>query len=254
MPLRWIDTLFAPAPDAREVEWLGQHVYAHRGLHHEGVPENSPAAFRGAVEKGLGMECDVRLTSDGRAIVFHDATLNRLTDREGVVDQMTLEELTAIHLSEGGETLPSLKDLLDIVAGEEPLLVEIKVDSGQSVAILCRAVERDLTDYSGKVAVMSFDPRVGAWFARHAPGIARGLIVTEKGRRGFEESAKRHISLWYSRPQFLAYDVRDLPSPFAASQRSRGLPVLTWTVSSSELRDRAKAHADAPIAEGQGLA
>jgi glycerophosphoryl diester phosphodiesterase len=252
--LRWIDSIFAPAPDARAASWLGKHIYAHRGLHHDRVPENSPAAFRGAIEKGLGIECDVRLTRDGRAIVFHDATLDRLTGREGVVDQLTQSELTTVSLSEGGETLPTLHDLLQLVAGKVPLLVEIKIDRGQSVATLCRAVDRDLTGYGGNVAVMSFDPRVGAWFARHAPRVVRGLVVTEKGRSGFLESAKRHLSLWSARPQFLAYDIRDLPSPFAASQRDRGLPMLSWTVSSPELRERAKAHADAPIAEGQGLA
>lgn len=235
-------------------EWLGQQDYAHRGLHGVGVPENSSAAFRGAVERGLGIECDVRLTRDGRAIVFHDATLDRLTGRDGVVEQLTLNELTTTHYSQGGETLPSLSDLLGLVAGKVPLLVEVKVDRGQSVSTLCRAVAEDLEGYGGQVAVMSFDPRVGAWFARHAAQTVRGLIITEKGRRGWLENAKRHLSLWFGRAQFLAYDIRDLPSPFAASQRSRGLPVLTWTVSSPELRERAKAHADAPIAEGQGLA
>jgi glycerophosphoryl diester phosphodiesterase len=252
--LRWIDTLFAPVPDSRVAEWLSQHVYAHRGLHGAGMPENSPAAFRGAVERVLGIECDVRLTRDGRAIVFHDATLDRLTNREGIVDQMNLDELTTISFSEDGETLPSLSDVLGLIAGKVPLLVEVKVDRGQSAATLCRAVERDLDGYAGKVAVMSFDPRVGAWFARHAPEIVRGLVATEKGRSGILESARRHLALWYARPQFLAYDVRDLPSSFAASQRGRGLPLLTWTVSSPELRERAKTHADAPIAEGQGLA
>jgi glycerophosphoryl diester phosphodiesterase len=254
LPFQGIDSFFAPAPDARAVSWLGQQAYAHRGLHGQGVPENSPAAFRGAVDKRLGIECDVRLTRDGRAIVFHDATLERLTGREGVVDQLTLDELTTINYPEGGETLPALSDLLHLVAGQVPLLVEIKVDRGQSVGILCRTVARDLQGYAGKIAVMSFDPRVGAWFARHAAGVVRGLIVTEKGRRSWLESTKRHLSLWHARPHFLAYDIRDLPSPFAASQRGRGLPLLTWTVSSPELRERAKAHADAPIAEGQGLA
>ncbi len=235
-------------------EWLGQHVYAHRGLHGDGVPENSPAAFRGAVEKGLGIECDVRLTRDGQAIVFHDATLDRITGRGGVVDRLTLDQLMAVSFSEGGETLPSLAHLLGIVAGKVPLLVEIKVDRGQSVDALCRAVERDLAGYSGNVAIMSFDPRVGAWFARHAKAVVRGLVATEKGRRGFVGSTKRYLSLWHARPHFLAYDIRDLPSPFASSQRARGLPLLTWTVSSPELRERAKVHADAPIAEGQGLA
>jgi glycerophosphoryl diester phosphodiesterase len=100
---------------------------------------------------------------------------------------------------------------------------------------------------------MSFDPRVCRWFADHAPHVVRGLVVTEDGSRTLSGRMRRHMALWHGKPDFLAYDIRDLPSGFAAGQRKRGLPVLTWTVRSRELAERAAAHADAPIAEGPGI-
>src|SRR5690606_34591126 len=103
---------------------------------------------------------------------------------------------------------------------------------------------RQLESYSGLHAVMSFDPRVSRWFARHSPATVRGLVVTEEDDKGLRGTLRRHLALWHSRPDFLAYDIRDLPSRFAASQRARGLPVTTWTVRSPELLARAVRHAD----------
>lgn len=257
-PFALFDRHFAPPPDPAVAGWLKGAVYAHRGVHGAGLDENSTGAFALAIARGLGIECDVRLSRDGRAIVFHDATLDRLTGQSGRLDQLGVGEITALTLSTSGEPVPTLRDLLAQVAGRVPLLIELKSDRDKpagapSIRDLCRAVRRELDGYPGPVAVMSFDPRVGAWFARRAPGVPRGLVVTEHGSRTWSGTLRRHLALWDSRAQFLAYDVRDLPSAFAGRQRSRGLPLLTWTVSAPALRDRAAAHADAPIAEGAGL-
>ena len=107
---------------------------------------------------GMGIECDVRRTVDERAVVFHDATLDRLAGRAGQLDQLGVGEVTGITLVTGGETIPTLRDVLDQVAGAVPLLLELKTDRGRSVHRLCRAVRRDLEGYRGPVAVMSFDP------------------------------------------------------------------------------------------------
>lgn len=243
----------APPPDPAAVAWLGGAVYAHRGVHGAGLDENSTGAFALAIGRGLGIECDVRLSRDGRAIVFHDAELARLTGQAGRLDQLSVAEITALTLITSGEAVPTLRDLLAQVAGRVPLLIEVKSEHGTSIRELCKAVRRELEGYQGPVAVMSFDPRVGAWFARKAPAVPRGLVVTEHGRRTFSGTVKRHLALWAARAQFLAYDVRDLPSAFAQAQRARGLPLLTWTVATPALRQRAAEHADAPIAEGTGL-
>ena len=110
-------------------------------------------------------------------------------------------------------------------------------------------MRRALEGYRGPAAVMSFNPAVGRWFHDHAPRIVRGLVVTEENERGLVGRAKRHLSLWHARPDFLACDIRDLPSGFAAGQRQRGLPVLTWTVRSEDQRTNAMHHADQIIYE-----
>ena len=251
-----IDRWRSPPPKPAKVAWLGQAEYAHRGLHSAGVPENSPSAFAAAIAKGMGIECDVQRSRDGQAVVFHDAELDRLTDERGPLSARTSEELGRIELSGSTDTIPTLPKLLAQVASKVPLLIEIKSPrhSGTRVSALCLSVKRALEGYLGPHAVMSFDPRVVHWFAVHAPMTVRGLVVTEENGKTLAGMVKRRFSLWTARPDFLAYDIRDLPSRFAATQRSRGLPLLTWTVRSPELRERAERFADAPIAEGDGVA
>jgi glycerophosphoryl diester phosphodiesterase len=253
-PFAPIDALAAPAPDPARIGWLREWTFAHRGVHDGATPENSPSAFAEAIRRGLGIECDIQKSADGRAMVFHDWDLARLTGEQGLVAARTAAELATPGLGGGGDRIPTLDRLLELVAGRVPLLIEIKSKRERPVGAACLAVRRALEGYRGEYAVMSFDPRVARWFARHAPQTARGLVVTEENHRGLAGRLRRQLALWHARPDFLAYDVRDLPSAFAAAQRRRGLPVATWTVRSPELLERARAHADAPIAEGAGLA
>lgn len=249
-----LDRWRAPAPDRARVRWLGEAEYAHRGLHGPGIPENSPAAFSAAIARGMGIECDVQKSSDERAMVFHDWTLDRLTAEKGPVAARSSSALAQIVLSGSDQHIPALRDLLGLIAGKVPLLIEIKSRRETRYAPICLAVRRELETYRGRHAIMSFDPRVGRWFRKHSPHTLRGLVVTEEDARTFGGRLFRHWALWHAKPHFLAYDVRDLPSSFAAAQRVRGFPVLTWTVSSPELRECAAHHADAPIAEGAGVA
>jgi glycerophosphoryl diester phosphodiesterase len=129
-----------------------------------------------------------------------------------------------------------------------PILIELKAP-GHKVAGLCLAVRRSLEGYRGPAAVMSFNPLVGHWFAAHADRTVRGLVVTEEGRRSVRGRLGRHLALWRSRPDFLAYDVRDLPSRFATAARGRGVPLLTWTVRGADADRAARAHADQIIYE-----
>jgi len=248
-----IDRWRAPAPEPGKVAWIGEYDYAHRGLHGAALPENSPGAFAAAMACGMGIECDIQRSGDGRAMVFHDWDLDRLTGESGLVARRTAEELGAIPLSGSEDTIPSLRQLLDQVGGRVPILIEVKSRRDARVPSLCLAVRRELEGYRGAHAVMSFDPRVSRWFAVHSPLTVRGLVVTEENARALAGRVRRHMALWHARPDFLAYDIRDLPSPFAAAQRRRGLPVATWTVRSPDLRRRAAEYADAPIAEGAGV-
>ncbi len=250
-----LDNWRAPPPKADRVGWLRGSVFAHRGLHGAGLPENSPGAFAAAIARGMGIECDVQRSLDGQAMVFHDSTLTRLTGVSGALSAFDAARLGTITLSGSADSIPTLRQLLDLVKGQVPLLIEIKSQrkAGGRLSSLCLAVRRQLEGYQGPHAIMSFDPRVARWFAVHAPLTVRGIVVTEEDDKALPGMIRRRLSLWHARPDFLAYDIRDLPSRFAAAQRARGLPVLTWTVRSPELRQRAAAHADAPIAEGAGV-
>ncbi|RDC60988.1 Glycerophosphodiester phosphodiesterase [Alteripontixanthobacter maritimus] len=240
-----------------DITWLGEGTYAHRGLHGggaEGLPiENSRSAFAAAIARGLGIECDVQISQDGEAMVFHDWQLERLTGRAGSVRARNAAELRAFTLKESTDRIQSLPELLDQIDGAVPLLVEIKSRRDRPFVPICAAVERAVSSYGGHVAIMSFDPRISNWFWRNAAHVVRGLVVTEEGRRGVWGFFGRHAALRHARPHFLAYDIRDLPSGFASRQREQGLPVLTWTVNTPELRQLAAQYADAPIAEGAGL-
>jgi glycerophosphoryl diester phosphodiesterase len=239
-----------PETQARpdRLRFLTARPFAHRGLHGAGVSENGMAAFDAAIAQGLGIECDVRLSHDGVAIVFHDATLTRMTGRHDPVAGLTAEDLGRRTLPDGGG-IPTLSALLTRCGGTTPLLVEIKVD-GKAVDALCRAVANDLTRWPGApVAVMSFNPMVGHWFARHAPYQPRGLVVTQRGKTPLRGRIERTLALWSAKPDFIACDIRDLPSPFATRARQRGLPVLSWTVRSEEQHQCAGRHADQIIFE-----
>ena len=254
------------AGDAREtgmsrVAWLRGATFAHRGLHGMKAPglpiENSCRAFAAARNAGFGIECDVQLSADGQAVVFHDFELDRLTHVSGPVAAHSAEVLAHIPLSGSKDTIPTLAQLLALVAGAVPLLIEVKMKHRLPVAPLCEAVARALDGYSGPHAVMSFDPRVPKWFADNHPDTPRGLVMSNADTRkivlGLLGPLLRHLALRHARPDFLALDIRDLPNRFAKAQRAHGVPLASWTVRNPELLARALTHVDAAIVEGAGV-
>tara|TARA_R110000787_G_scaffold3020_1_gene11553 strand:+ start:34076 stop:34834 length:759 start_codon:yes stop_codon:yes gene_type:complete len=243
-----LDNALAPAPAPGRVAFLKGQPYAHRGLHGNGVLENSPAAFAAAIKLGHGIECDVQAAEDGRAFVFHDYELDRLTDQSGLIVKMRADDIDRVQLKGGHGKIPRLRETLAQVAGQVPILIEIK-SRNMRVGPLCLSVRRALEGYGGKAAIMSFNPLVGAWFRKNADHIVRGLVVTEEDSKNWRGRIARHRNLWTAKPDFLAYDIRDLPSRFAAAQRARGLPIVTWTVRSSEQEEIASVYADEPVYE-----
>lgn len=205
-----------------------------------------------AIAKGHGIELDVQSAQDGEAFVFHDKTLARLTAETGDFATRSTAELDRIALRGTGETIPRLTEILLLVGGQAPILIEVKAP-GILVGILCHSVRHALEGYRGDVAVMSFNPAVGRWFRKHSPRTVRGLIVTEEndgpGLAAIRGRIVRHLSLWQARPDFLAYDIRNLPSSFATQQRKRGLKLLTWTVRTAAEEQIAFAQADEMIYE-----
>lgn len=254
MLLSRIDRLFAAAPDPQRTGWLGEWTYAHRGLHGPGRIENGPSAFRAAVEAGLGVECDIQRSADDWPMVFHDWDFARLVGRPEKTGALSRDEWRELAYLESEDRPMDLSELLAMIAGRVPLLIEIKSRRGYDVELSCRRVVDALGGYGGRHAVMSFDPRVSRWLKRHSPQTVRGLVMREDEYGYTQKAWQRRMALWVAQPEFLAYHVAALPSPMTSALRDAGVPVLTWTVNSPETRAVAAAHADAPIAEGAGLA
>ena len=229
------------APPHSPKAFLTAQPFAHRGLHDGTIVENSRAAFRAAIDRGDGIELDVRAARDGEAIVFHDELLDRMTDESGALAHRTADELKSILLRGTDEPIATLVEILELIGGRVPILVEIKSDTG-AVDALCRSVWQSLADDRGHTAVMSFDPRVCIWFKRFAPKVMRGLVAS-----GPIDSD--HLT--DARPDFLAVDIADLPSPAIGAIRAQAIPILTWTVRTAKERTHAALFADQIIYEGQ---
>ena len=244
-------------PDA---SWVADRPVAHRGLHDlaNGIVENTASAFQAAADCGYAMECDLQISSNGEAMVFHDDTVDRLLDGSGAVSGFTTAALRAMPMKAGSERMITLGELCDLVSGRMPLLVEVKA-SWSSDRRLERRVAETLAGYKGQVAVMSFDPGSTASFIRLAPGIPRG-VVQESEYTGLEwhdlsfwrkYALGRLLHLPHSRPHFLAWYVKDLENrvPQLARKVLR-LPMLTWTVRTPEDQAHAALYADQMIFEG----
>jgi glycerophosphoryl diester phosphodiesterase len=246
-----LETMWAPAAAADRLALLRRTPFAHRGLHGPGTPENSRAAIDAAIAAGHGVEIDVRLSRDGEAFVFHDATLERLTAATGAVEQRSASELATIRLRDSHETIPRLSDLLARVRGRVPVLIEIKSPPAH-VDALSLAVQRALEGYRGAAGVMSFDARAVAWFRTNAPRILRGLVLSDTVASSRFAGMARLRALAATGAQFAAFDVRDLPSRTAARWRRQGRLILAWTIRDAAAEDLARAHADQLIYERPG--
>ena len=232
---------------------------AHRGLHDRaaGRIENSPAAFAAAVAAGYGIECDVQLSADGEAMVFHDATLDRLTAEHGPVRARTAAELGRIGLTGGEDRIPTLADLLAQVGGRVPLVIEIKDQGGAfdatGVGPLEARVAAVLAGYAGPVAVMSFNPDSVAEMARLAPAVPRGIVAGgDYGTLPPEKIAalRGMTAVEATGSAFVSVHHRELPSDRSRALRAAGLAILCWTIRSPQDAQTVAPHADAITFEG----
>ena len=244
-----------PAPD-----WLVRRPIAHRGLHDRtaGRIENAPAAALAAVEGGFAIECDVQLTADGDAVVFHDFTLDRLTTAQGLVAGRTAAALGALQLTGGPDTIPSLAGFLALVAGRVPVVCEIKSRLDGDMRLADRAVAV-AASYGGPLAFKSFDPAVVAHLRGrglpHPLGIVAEAAYDDPEWAALSPACKRDLAAMLhvgeTRPDFLSWHVGDLPHAVPHLFRvAIGLPVMAWTVRTPEQRQRAASWADQMVFEG----
>ncbi len=234
---------------------------AHRAYHNVamGRPENSRAAVQAAINAGYGIEIDLQLSADGQAMVFHDYNLSRLAGCKGAVRDLTAAKLRNIRLLGGNETVPTLTEVLDLVAGQVPLLIEIKDQDGAmgpEVGPLEHAIAVALQDYIGPVAVMSFNPHSVAAMAREATAIPRGLTTSAFDPAKWPLSAQTCDRLRqipdFDRTGacFISHEMTDLRRPRVADLRDAGIPVLTWTVTSQDQADQVQDMCDNITFEG----
>jgi glycerophosphoryl diester phosphodiesterase len=243
-----------------ELDWLIARPVAHRGLHdaQNGIIENTPSAFKAAIAGGYGIECDLQITADGEAMVHHDDALGRLTEGSDRLAAMTAAELKQVAFKATADRMITLGELCDLVAGHATLVIELKSQFDGDRRLVARAAEV-LSGYRGAAAVMSFDPAQVAALRQVAPLLPRGIVAESRNRHDEwgQLPARLRRSMAYfqhalgTRPQFIAYSVKDLSAAIPWLARNLlGLPLLTWTVRSAEDRQRAKRYADQMIFEG----
>lgn len=237
---------------------------AHRALHdiRAGRPENSRAAMEAAIAAGYGIEVDVQLSADGVAMVFHDYNLARLTGVEGAVADLCAAELAQLPLLGGDEGIPTLAEVLALVAGRTALLVEMKDQHGAMGAgdgALERAVARDIVDYAGPLAVMSFNPHMVLALRDLAPDVARGIVTSAYDPTDVDwallpaatRDHLREIAEYDAADcSFISHERHDLGRARVADLKSKGAAVLTWTVRSPKEEQEARRVADNITFEG----
>ena len=239
--------------------WLTARPIAHRGWHGAGRPENSLAAARAAMERGFAIECDIRLSADGEAFVFHDATLDRLTRAQGRFGDFAAARLRETTLAETSERIPTLAALLAAIAGRVPLICEIKSGFDGDLGLARRAAEI-AAGYEGPLAFKSFDPDVIAHLrAERCPrplGIVAEADYDDPYFAALSPAQKRDCAAFLhierTRPDFLSWLVDDLPHATPTLFRAlAGKPVMAWTVRRPEQWARAREFADQAVFEGE---
>lgn len=235
--------------------FFGKRYFAHRGLHGNGICENSMDAFRNAAQAGLGIELDVRLTKDDYPVVFHDDDLKRLCGRDGRIRKMMWEEIQHISLPDGRK-IPLFSQVLDEVAGKVPLLVEIKSHRIGDTLVSAKTLEA-LEGYQGAFAVQSFDPFQLRYFRKHAEKIIRGQLA-RKCPRGMRFSLGKIMQILagnlvfhrISVPDYVAYQHTDTTKMCCRMMHKVfKAPLAVWTVCSREEEAKVKGISDAIIFE-----
>lgn len=220
--------------------------FAHRGLHGEGRAENSLSAFSAAAKEGFGIELDVRLSKDGKMVVFHDDTLTRVAGIDKRVDSLSLDELKKCHLLGTDDTVPAFREVLELIDGRVPLLIEIKEDAGNSR--VTETLVSELEGYAGPYIVESFNPLSLRTFRRFRRDVPLGILSQHFCRRDEYRGKILYFLLqnmllnFLSAPDFVAYDHTDANMPSLKLARTVfGTPTVAWTVRSEEEEKTARA-------------
>lgn len=232
------------------------HLYAHRGLHDNksDAPENSMAAFRKAVEAGYGIELDVQLTKDRIPVVFHDESLKRVCGAEGNVRDYTYEELQKFSICQSSERIPLFSEVLKLVDGKVPLIIEIKIH--ENADVVCSKADELIREYKGVYCIESFHPFAVKWYKKNRPGVIRGQLSSDFSKPGKKEKSDEKLvhyllTNFLSRPDFIAYDhLHKKNLSRLLCRYLYGSLSVAWTIKSQKQLDQSRKDFDLFIFEG----
>lgn len=221
----------------KDIAFLTKNLIAHRGLHDSLNPENSIGAFKKALAKNYIIELDVHATKDKQVIVFHDDNVKRMTGANKMVKDCTYAELLQLKLGNSNYTIPLLKEVLALVDGRVPIIIELKFDN--KIRVLEKEIVKILDSYQGLFAVKSFRARSVLWFALNRKDYVRGQLYMDNTYLFFN---------YFTRPDFISYNIKFLPNKKITKLKKRKL-LLGWTVKNKKDYDRLKNYCDNLICE-----
>ena len=220
--------------------------YAHRGLFDNNTqPENTLSAFQLALDKGYGIEFDVRMTKDNIPIVVHDLNLFRVCGEDLNVSDLSFKDLQVLNLFSTNEKIPLLEDVLTMIDGKVPIIVEIKLNSGNDTSI-CEIITPLLDNYNGDYAVESFNPMILLWYKKNRPHVTRGQLsfdfFKENGAYSFINFLMKNLMLnFLTKPDFVAYDHRDRNNlSLLINKKIFKVPLVAYTIKSQSEYEKSK--------------
>ncbi|MGG7176307.1 glycerophosphodiester phosphodiesterase [Clostridium paraputrificum] len=235
-----------------DISWLKKYKIAHRGLHDENKVENSMSAFKNAVDKKNAIELDVHLTKDEKIVVFHDDNLKRVTGLDKNIGDCTYDELKELKLGNSEDNIPLFGQVLELVKGEVPILIEVK-NQGE-VGKLEEVLYKELKNYKGEYAIQSFNPFVLSWFRENAPEVVRGQLsgtFEDEDIAWYKKFVLKNLLLNFkSKPAFIAYEINGMPKEFVTDEKGKGIILLGWTAKNKEEYDKGMEYFDNVIYEG----
>ena len=236
----------------KNMTWLKDTLITHRGLHGvEELIENTRASFLAAMNSGFGIELDTNILKDGTIVVFHDKNLKRLCGVDLALKDLTFEQLQSYTIKGTNECIPTLEEILSLVGGKVPLLIEIKPFGHKKRH--AKAVSKLLKNYPYKVAVQSYDPSIVRWFKKHDSNQIRGQIS-----EFFRDSTMHKMTKWalkkmifnaLTKPDFINYRLEDLPNPYVEKAKSKGLVILSYAARNQKALDYARKAFDNAVFE-----
>ncbi len=231
----------------KDLKWIQNNLIAHRGLYtkDQSVPENSIASYKKALEKGYSIELDINVLKDGTVLAFHDYHFNRLCNDPRELRDVTYDECKDFTLFGTHEKIAKFTDVLNLVKGQVPLLIELKPHG--DVIFLCESFMQSIKDYHGVWAVFSFHPKVVSWFKKNYPDVIRGQISEYfKDDQNMSSFAKYLMKAMFfnrfTKPDFVSYGIYDMPNKYLDRIKKKGITVISYAARSQEDFDFVKSH------------